>query len=124
MANPEHVELVQQGAKAIAVWRKTNPKKPLDLRGANLSSANPRFADLTGAMIKRNTKFDDVFVNSETKGLGPWLFNPDIYIVREIEFPPEYKPAAVSMTRRFMQQRLLQSQFRESPQIRRLSCPF
>jgi hypothetical protein len=37
MANPEHVELVRQGAEAIAKWREENPDTKLDLRGAALA---------------------------------------------------------------------------------------
>ena len=35
MANPEHVELVRQGAEAIAQWREENPNTWLDLSRAN-----------------------------------------------------------------------------------------
>ncbi len=44
MANPEHVELLWQGADAISDWREANPDAPLELRGANLHRA-----DLVGA---------------------------------------------------------------------------
>ena len=76
MANPEHVEVVRQGAAAIAEWRQQNPGVSLnlaaahlaradlaradvsaaelflaDLRGANLSGANLRDADLSAANL-------------------------------------------------------------------------
>ena len=61
MANPEHVEIVRQGAAAIDQWRPQNPGAYLDLseadlrganlRGANLSGANLREADLTAAIL-------------------------------------------------------------------------
>ena len=40
MANPEHVELVKQGADAIRKWRKVNPGVRLDLTSANLSETD------------------------------------------------------------------------------------
>ncbi len=72
-----------------------------DLSAADLSAADLRNADLAGAAINRRTKFDDVFVNGETKGLGPWIFNPDKYIIREIEFPPEYRQAGIGIMNYF-----------------------
>lgn len=51
MANREHVELVKQGAAAIARWRKQHPKKILDLKGADLSKANLRGANLFPAKL-------------------------------------------------------------------------
>ena len=54
MANPEHVELVKQGAEAIARWREQNLEEclyfsVLDLSGANLILANLNGADLSRA---------------------------------------------------------------------------
>jgi hypothetical protein len=46
MANPEHVSIVEQGAEAIAEWRKANPRKKLDLFNASLAALNLRGADL------------------------------------------------------------------------------
>lgn len=40
MANPEHVEIVKQGANAIRDWQGRNTAIKLDLRDANLSQAN------------------------------------------------------------------------------------
>jgi TIR domain/Pentapeptide repeats (8 copies) len=48
MANPEHVEIVKQGAKAIAEWREKNPDTFLNLRGADLSRTNLSGAELSG----------------------------------------------------------------------------
>lgn len=67
-----------------------------DLQGAVLSDAN-----LTGAHITRETNFDGVTVNGNTKGLGPWVFNPEKYILREIEFPREYKQAGIGVMNYF-----------------------
>ena len=47
MANPEHVKVAQQGAVAIAAWRREHPEETLDLSGANLS-----WADLSGADLR------------------------------------------------------------------------
>jgi Pentapeptide repeats (8 copies) len=59
MANPEHVELVKQGAEAIRKWREENPETRLDLveadlhgddlAGAHLNRANLHRANLNGA---------------------------------------------------------------------------
>jgi len=59
MANPEHVEIVKQGAEAIAEWRRYCPAERLDFSRANLcrfelsefnlSEADLWMADLSGA---------------------------------------------------------------------------
>jgi hypothetical protein len=49
MANPEHVEIVMQGPKAIRDWREKNPSARFDLREAQLSAATLNRADLSGA---------------------------------------------------------------------------
>jgi hypothetical protein len=46
MANPEHVELVRQGAEAIAKWREENPDTKLAPRRAALREAALRGAAL------------------------------------------------------------------------------
>ena len=46
MANSEHVEIVLQGAEAIADWRKVHPRNKLDLRYANLFAARLNSANL------------------------------------------------------------------------------
>ncbi|MDD5451314.1 MAG: toll/interleukin-1 receptor domain-containing protein [Desulfovibrionales bacterium] len=51
MANEEHVNIVLQGAKAIAFWRERYPNIRLDLRGANLRRADFVRANLNGAML-------------------------------------------------------------------------
>jgi hypothetical protein len=56
MANPEHVEIVRQGAAAIAQWRRQKPEAPLslseaDLTEANLRGANLAWAELAGAVL-------------------------------------------------------------------------
>lgn len=51
MANPEHVEVVKQGARVIAAWRVDNPHAILDLRKADLTGADLREADLRQANL-------------------------------------------------------------------------
>ncbi len=46
MANPEHVEIVKQGAAAIAEWYEKNPGNRFDLGLADLRDINLIFADL------------------------------------------------------------------------------
>ncbi len=48
MADPEHIEIVRQGAEAIAAWRRAHPDQRLDLGGADLGGA-----DLGGANLRR-----------------------------------------------------------------------
>ncbi len=55
MANPEHVKLVKQGAKAIKAWRKKNPNLQLELSEADLSGANLSGANVGGANLDRAT---------------------------------------------------------------------
>ena len=52
MANPEHVELVKQGADAIREWREKNPDGRMDLEGADLSWLDLQAADLNGADLR------------------------------------------------------------------------
>ena len=49
MANAEHVEVVLQGAAAVAEWRRQNPEARLDLSGADLAKADLSAADLAAA---------------------------------------------------------------------------
>ena len=63
MANPEHVEIVKQGAEKIREWRAENPDLRLDLSnaeccGADLSGADLSGADLSGADLTNANLFD------------------------------------------------------------------
>ncbi len=51
MADPEHVEIVRQGAAAIAVWWEENSGAVLDLREADFRWINLLGADLRGANL-------------------------------------------------------------------------
>lgn len=51
MANEEHVNIVLQGAKAIALWCERNLNSKLDLRDANLRRADLVRANLNGAIL-------------------------------------------------------------------------
>ena len=56
MANPEHIDLVRNGAEAIRKWRSDNPQvildlRDADLRGADLPSSDLRDANLTCANL-------------------------------------------------------------------------
>lgn len=46
--NPEHVEIVRQGRRAIDAWRRDDPDERLDLSGANLAGADLFMAELIG----------------------------------------------------------------------------
>jgi uncharacterized protein YjbI with pentapeptide repeats len=55
MANPEHVEVVKQGAEAIRRWRTENPGVTFQLDEANLEQYNLDGADLFGAYLAEAT---------------------------------------------------------------------
>ncbi|WP_417388300.1 toll/interleukin-1 receptor domain-containing protein [Gimesia sp.] len=49
MADPEHLQIVRQGAAAIFSWRQSNPDLDLDLSSADLSNVKLEGADLQGS---------------------------------------------------------------------------
>jgi len=51
MANPQHVEVVKKGAKAIAEWRRKHRKQTLDLEYASLTDVNIEGANLSRAIL-------------------------------------------------------------------------
>ena len=53
MANPEHIEIVKQGAGAIAKWRADHPDATFELAKANLSKTQLGGVDLSGANLSR-----------------------------------------------------------------------
>jgi hypothetical protein len=67
MANPEHVEIILKGAKAIATWRKQHQDEEFDLRQAGLISTNLHGADLSQAVCAW-TRFINMDLSS-VKGL-------------------------------------------------------
>lgn len=58
MANPEHVEIVKQGAKAIRKWRKENPRIWMDLEDILLEDIDLHGADLRRASLHNATLFE------------------------------------------------------------------
>jgi uncharacterized protein YjbI with pentapeptide repeats len=53
VANPEHLELLQQGVDVWNAWRVEKPSILPDLSGADLSGADLRGVDLSGANLNR-----------------------------------------------------------------------
>jgi uncharacterized protein YjbI with pentapeptide repeats len=53
MANPDHIELLHQGAQIWNQWRRENRIVRPDLRGANLREANLSKINLSGAILNR-----------------------------------------------------------------------
>jgi uncharacterized protein YjbI with pentapeptide repeats len=51
MANKDHVEIARQGKDAIRAWRKRNPRRLLDLSGADLSHVKLASSNLSGANL-------------------------------------------------------------------------
>lgn len=61
MADEEHLDVVKQGARAIAYWREKHPNTQLDLSGANLRRADLVRANLSGAILVRaNLEWGDL----------------------------------------------------------------
>lgn len=61
MANPEHLEILEQGVKVWNEWRKEHPDARPNLRYANLNRANLSHADLSHAsLIGANLKGADL----------------------------------------------------------------
>lgn len=52
MANDEHVDIVLQGARAIAAWREKHPSEQFDLSEGNLRRAELVRANLNGAVLR------------------------------------------------------------------------
>jgi uncharacterized protein YjbI with pentapeptide repeats len=128
MANEEHVRrLLKEGVKAWNAWREAELDvtpdltsanlSGADLSSANLSGANLSGADLTSAQINRQTNFEGVIVSGRTQGVGPWIFNPDQYIIREIEFPPEYRQAGIGIMHYFAE--VMRDKYQISQQLYR-----
>jgi hypothetical protein len=103
MANPEHVDIVKQGAEAIRRWREENldtrldlggvePRGPdpdmvglrgADLRRADLRGANLRGADLRGADLRRAE-----LGGADLHGVNLWeanLWEANLYEMRGAE---------------------------------------
>jgi uncharacterized protein YjbI with pentapeptide repeats len=53
MANPEHVQAVEDGTESLNKWRKKNPDVTLDLEDADLSHTELTDANLSGANLTR-----------------------------------------------------------------------
>jgi len=58
MANPEHLEVVLKGPKAIAQWRKDHPRERFDLSNADLSGRNLSRANLHHANLRKANLFN------------------------------------------------------------------
>ncbi len=82
MANPEHVELLKRGARALAEWKTLHPHAQLELqdarvewslRGMDLSGADLRGANLTGVEFNGAdlTRADLRRANLRAAMLGP-----------------------------------------------------
>ena len=55
MANPQHVEILQQGVEPKKAWRRAYPRTALDLRGAQLSGGFLGEPDLRGLTCRTPT---------------------------------------------------------------------
>lgn len=76
MANPEHVEIVKQGAEAIAAWREANPGEWLDLAESNLQNTILEGANLQSANLQNTQLLNSMLYSADLKGadlLGAYL---------------------------------------------------
>jgi len=58
MADPEHLEVVLKGSKAIALWRKNHPRERFDLSNADLSGRDLSRANLHHANLRKANLFN------------------------------------------------------------------
>lgn len=68
MANPEHVEIVKQGASAIAKWRESWPDVRLDLSSADFAGAELGDVSLIGADMSGANVFQVNLVEANLRG--------------------------------------------------------
>ena len=67
MANPEHVEVVRAGTKAIRKWREEHQER-IDLQGADLKKANLTEADLRGADLRETNLVSANLMSADLEG--------------------------------------------------------
>jgi hypothetical protein len=65
MANPEHVELVKQGAEAIRKWREENRATQLELIEADLRGTDLGRAVLTETSLAKHVRTSFTSVGNE-----------------------------------------------------------
>jgi len=68
MANPEHVELIKQGAKVWNNWRNHNRDAMIDLRGSELYLLQMSGADLSGVTFRRAKLATSDFSHADLRG--------------------------------------------------------
>jgi len=76
MANPEHLQILRQGAEAWNQWRKQHRNIRPDFSGANLSGANLSEADLSGADLIVTDLSGAFLWNADLS--GAFLWNADL----------------------------------------------
>jgi hypothetical protein len=81
MANPEHVDLLQQGVGVWNAWRAEEPSIVADLSGADLRRVTLRGADLAGAILLKANLFNAnlsgaILFKANLSGAN--LFNADL----------------------------------------------
>jgi hypothetical protein len=81
MANPEHVEVVKQGAEAIRKWREKNLGVPLELYEADLSRADLSEVDLSQIALGRANLTETILFKADLRGAnlsGATLIQADL----------------------------------------------
>lgn len=68
MANPEHLEILNQGVEAWNKWREENPDIVPDLRGADLSASNLEHINLNGTLLNKTNLSEARLNNSQGEG--------------------------------------------------------
>lgn len=103
MANPEHLEILQQGVEAWNKWREENPEITPDLSNTNLSEANLSEADLSNTNLSKanlamaNLFEADLFEANLTVANLPFIGNMREVVTLQIEQWP------VAMTQEVIQ---------------------
>lgn len=104
MANPDHVEIVKQGANAIAAWHAKNAGKILDLSAANLSGADLGWANLIAANLA------DVYIGNALMG-STTVANLDLSKVTGLESVGHYRPSSIGVDTLYKSQGKIPEEF-------------
>jgi uncharacterized protein YjbI with pentapeptide repeats len=100
MANPGHLEILEQGVEEWNQWRKDNPEELPDLIRIDLSEANLRGANLRGAILReadlRKVNLDGADLTDVTVG-GTTFGTNDLSAVKGLEALMHSGPSTIGI---------------------------